>query len=147
MGRKFYMSNRQKLLFMAEELHKRGFGKLRVIPSLSPSGLAWRCSFFDEVNETECIASNWIYKLEPETEEIILSTQELADLFIAENPRFISSCLGSDEPYTDWYSSMLAQLIKNELPYGYADWEIEVDTWETSEGKVINTLPNEKTFF
>lgn len=33
-----YLANRYKLLVVAGELHKRGYGLLQIIPSLSPSG-------------------------------------------------------------------------------------------------------------
>ncbi|MFT4154119.1 hypothetical protein [Parafilimonas sp.] len=149
MDDRFYMTNRQKLLFMVEELHNRGFGKLRVIPSLSPSGVHWRCSFIDETKEHRCIASNWIYGYEKEKsgEEIKLTTQELADLFVKENFEFIEHCKGENEAYTKWYSSILAQLKKGELPYAFADWEMPKGIWRTSEGNDIKTLPGEEKYY
>lgn len=59
-----YMNNRQKLLYMVEELHKRGFGKLEIIPSISPSGMHWRCTFIDETKNHNLIATNWLYDIE-----------------------------------------------------------------------------------
>ena len=136
------MTNRQKLLFMVEELHKRGFGKLLIIPGLSPSGMYWRCSFYDETRNNECGASNWIYNYEKENseEEIKLTTQELTDLFIKENFEFLENCKGENNEYIKWYSDMLLQLKKDELPYAYADWEMQEDIWETSKGNKIKTL-------
>ena len=92
MEENFYMTNRQKLLFMVQEIHKRGYEKLRVIPSLSPSGLSWRCLFIVDTKKEEFIASNWIYKHEKEdsSKEIRLTAKELADLFIGENIEFIN---------------------------------------------------------
>ncbi|HAO08159.1 MAG TPA: hypothetical protein DCQ50_14505 [Chryseobacterium sp.] len=95
---------------MVEELHKRGFGKLRIIPSLAPTGMAWRCSFINETKENRFIASNWIAQHENENSKaaIKLTTQELADLFIKENFEFINHCKGENEEYEKWYSEMLA---------------------------------------
>lgn len=111
MEENFYMTNRQKLLFMVQEIHKRGYEKLRVIPSLSPSGLSWRCLFIVDTKKEEFIASNWIYKHEKEdsSKEISLTAKELADLFIGENIDFINNCKGENEEYTRWYSQMLAK--------------------------------------
>lgn len=149
MSDSFYMTNRQKLLFMVQELHKRGFGKLRIIPSLAPSGMYWRCSFIDEAKTKDFIASNWIHNHENENsrEEIKLTAQELANLFIKENSEFIDYCKGENEEYTKWYSEMLQQLKKDELPYAFADWPMEKGIWETSENNKIKALPNEEKYY
>ncbi|CDF78838.1 hypothetical protein BN863_11260 [Formosa agariphila KMM 3901] len=42
MNKSFYEQNRQKLLQMVKALHKLGYGKTRVIPSIAPIGLALR---------------------------------------------------------------------------------------------------------
>lgn len=149
MADSFYMGNRQKLLFMAQELHKRGFEKLRIIPSLAPPGVSWRCRFIDEAKTKEVIASNWIYNHEKDSpnEEIKLTAQELADLFIKENLEFIEPCKGENEEYAKWYSDMLEQLKKDELPYAFGDFEIPKDVWRTSQGNEIKTLPNEEEYY
>ena len=149
MEENFYMTNRQKVLFMVHELHKRGYGKLRIIPSLSPSGMSWRCSFIDESKNHELIASNWIFHHENEhsTEEIKMTIDELADLFVKENFEFIQYCKGTNEEYEKWYSEMLTQLGKGELPYAFADYFSPTDYWETSEGKQIKTLSNERKYY
>jgi len=143
------MTNRQKLLFMVKELHKRGFGKLRIIPSVAPSGLYWRCNFIDETKSNSFIASNWIHSQEKENskEEIKLTIQELADLFIKENFEFLEHCKGVNEEYAKWYSEMLEKLTKDELPYAFADWEMPMGIWQTSKGREIKTLPNEKKYY
>ncbi len=142
MQNKYYNANRQKLLFMVEKLHQRGFEKLEVIPYLSPSGIYWRCEFMDQSKKTNFMASDWISKHENgnPNNEIKLSLLELADLFIAENLIFMQQCKGINEKYTKWYSEMLKQLKKEELPYAFADWEIIKGIWETSKNKQIKTL-------
>jgi predicted nucleic-acid-binding Zn-ribbon protein len=147
MDTNFYMINRQKLLFIAEELHKRGFGKLRVVPSLSPSGIYWRCNFISETKKHDFAASNWICNQEKENEEIKLTIIELTNLFAKENSDFIEKCKGENKEYTEWYSRMLKQLTKEELPYAIADWKIPKGVWRTSEDKEITTLPNEDKYY
>ena len=83
-----YEINMQKILFIAKELHKRGYEKLRVEPSISPTGLSWRCSYFVILGtkKESIIVSNWIQIEEK------YSIQELADLFEKEYIDFFSKC-------------------------------------------------------
>ena len=143
------MKNRHKLLLVAQELHKRGYGNLRVVPSLSPSGMSWRCSFVDKQSKSEFIVSNWVYKHEDGAlnGEIIISVEELTDVFIRENEDFIALCKGEDERYTTWYSKMVSQLEEDELPYAFADYFSSSGFWKTSEGKEIQTLPGEEKYY
>lgn len=149
MDSNFYRTNRQKLLFMVKVLHARGYEKLRVIPSLSPSGLGWRCKFINETKDSELIASNWIYKHEDENskEEIKRTPQELADLFIKENLEFIDHSKGENEQYTKWYSEMLESLKKDELPFAFSDYFGSTSFWKTSLGNEIKTLLNEQEYY
>jgi hypothetical protein len=142
----FYMTNRQKLLFMVQELHKRSFEKLRIIPSLAPSGLFWRCSFLYESKSPECIASNWLSDCENmySQEEIAKMTpQTLADLFIQENADFIAHCKGENAEYIKWFAEMIEQLEEKELPFAFSDDFSFTDFWKTTKGKEIKILPNE----
>jgi hypothetical protein len=149
MDNSFYITNRQKLLFMVKELHKHGFGKLRIIPSLSPSGMSWRCSFIAKTKNNSLIASSWIYNYEKENslEEIELTYQELANLFIKQNLDFIEDCKGEDEEYVKWYGEMVDNLAEGELPYAFDDYFSPTDFWKTSKGNEIKTLPNEKEYY
>ena len=61
--------------------------------------------------------------------------------------QFIEHCKGKDEEYKNWYSEMLRQLKKGELPYVFADWEMRKITWKTSKGNEIKTLPNEEIYY
>lgn len=149
MANNFYMQNRHKLLLMAEELHKMGYGLLRVVPSLSPSGMYWRCSFVDRGTKTEVIASSWIYTQEESgrSGEIIVSAKELAAIFVRDNGEFIARCVGDDETYTTWYRGMLAQLEADELPYAFAEYFSPGEFWKTSGGKEIKTLPGDIKYY
>ncbi len=144
----YYMINRQKLLFMVRELHKLGFEKLRVVPSISPSGLNWRCEF---VSETEKIAvSNWVDELEGNnSQEIKFTPKELADLFEKKNFDFLEKCKGANKQYVKWYAEMLQTLKQGELPYAFdsSDYFMATDYWLTSDDNKINTLPNEKDYY
>lgn len=144
----YYMINMQKLLFMVRELHKLGFEKLRIVPSISPSGLYWRCEF---VSGADRIAvSNWIDQLSgSDKQEIKFTPQELADLFSNKNFDFLEKCKGANKQYVEWYAEMLQTLNQGELPYALdgSDYFEATDFWNTSEGNKIQTLPNEKDYY
>ena len=149
MADNFYMKNRHKLLLMALELHKRGYGELRVVPYLSPSGVYWRCNFVDKITRTEISTAQWIYDLEEgrKCKELNLTPGEMADIFIKENWEFVALCKGKDEQYTKWYSGMVSQLDEDELPYAFDDYFSPCGFWKTSKGKEIEVLPGEGKYY
>ena len=146
----FYSSNMQKILFVARELHLRGYENFRVIPGLSATGLAWRCQFVCE-NDTQnkIPVSNWIDKQNDDVTmiEIKLSFKELADKFERENLEFLQHCKGGNRIYTQWYKEALEQLEPNELPYAYCDYFTAHGNWETTKEKLIKLLPDENKYF
>ena len=149
MDNNFYMKNRHKLLQMVGELHNRGYGLLRVVPYLSPSGVYWRCNFVDKTTKTDFVASSWIYGIEEKGVDsvITITIDQMADIFIKEHWQFVALCKGSDEKYTKWYSQMLTQLDDDELPYAFADYFSPSGFWRTSKGKEIKTLPGEEKYY
>ncbi|GAA4281965.1 hypothetical protein [Gaetbulibacter aestuarii] len=131
---------------MVKELHKRGYGNLRVIPFISPTGLTWRCELIDIKKQNETLAaSRWIESKRNGNMqvEINLSPKELADLFIKENIDFLEPCKGKSDEYEKWYSQMVENLTENELPHAFdtSDYFFPTDYWLTTENKKINTLP------
>ncbi|KEY19313.1 hypothetical protein [Kaistella antarctica] len=145
----FYMFNMQKLLFIVQELHHRGYEKVRVIPSLSNTGLAWRCSLIctDDDRKESIPASTWIQKVLKIGEESDESIKDLTDVMERDYPKFFKKCLGKNSLYTEWYSQMLKSLEKDELPYAFADYFGPTNYWKTSNNKKIYTLPNEEQYY
>ncbi|UAM98743.1 hypothetical protein K8354_02650 [Polaribacter litorisediminis] len=131
---------------MVKELHKCGYGNLRVIPSISPNGLAWRCEFIDQKKQNDFIASTWIESkmVENYKVEMKLSPQELADLFIKENINFLEHCKEKNEEYEHWYGQMVDSLTEKELPYAfdYGEYFYPTDYWLTTKNKKIVKLLN-----
>jgi hypothetical protein len=148
MEKNHYMINMQRILFVASELHKRGYEKLRVEPSVSPNGMAWRCRFFVNSGEDKnyVIVSTW-KQLEDEGIETTKTLQELTDLFEKENIDFLSKCKGKNQEYVKWFYEMLGKLQEGELPYAFSDYFSSDDYWETSLKSKIKTLPNEKDYY
>ena len=144
-----YMINMQKLLYLVKELHIRGYEKLRIIPSLSPTGLAWRCSLISDTisKRNTIIISNWIQDIFNIEEKNDFSIEQLTDLFVKEHIGFLNECKGKNQEYVKWYSEMLYKLKEGELPYAFSDYFGPTDYWETSEGKKLYTLPDETRYY
>ena len=97
----------QRVLFIAAALHEKGYEKLKIIPSLSPSGLSWRCSFISETDR-EIIVSNWIqHKFDISIKRIEPSISQLTDLFIEEHKDFLKQCIGNNKEYIEWFKGIL----------------------------------------
>jgi type I restriction enzyme, S subunit len=144
--RNIYPINMQKLLRVARELHLRGYEKLRVVPSLSPSGMSWRCSFVAEP-ENGIVTSTWLSEYFNNEREIEYSIIELTEIFEREHMRFLESCKGKNKDYVEWYQNMLSHLEEDELPYAFAEYFSPTDYWKTTNDQKIETLPNEKNFY
>ena len=149
----YYMINMQKLLFLAGELHKRGYENLRVVPCISPNGMAWRCRFdisgdkrqsYKEADIRYVKVSNWIRNFDEEIEEIKLSIQEFTNIFEKEHINFLALCKGENREYVEWYKEMLNKLQEEELPYAFSDYFHATEFWETSSGNKISILPSMK---
>lgn len=145
MSKNHYMINMQKVLHMAGILHTRGYENLHVIPSLSPSGLSWRCVYMTMESEP-VIASNWIFQQLDINEAFEIDTLELTNNFEREQYIFLRSCIGENKEYTEWYRRMLDSLEEEELPYAISDNFSPCKYWQTSNNRRIPTLPYEKRF-
>jgi len=144
-----YMVNMQKLLYMAKELHDRGFHDIRVVPSLSPSGLSWRCTFLlnAKSKKIEIIASSWIQKVMDIYKPGRITVKGMADMFIREHAALMEECSEPESQYVAWYAGMLQQLEEGELPYAYSDSFSPSDYWRTSKEKSIRTLAGENRYY
>jgi hypothetical protein len=150
MGPNFYMLNFQKILYVAGNLHKKGYQNLRIVPSLSPSGLSWRCSFvtIKEGRIVNVYASTWLQGFEKINEkEIELTIEELTNLFIEKENDFLQNCKGKNEEYVKWFERVLQNLKEEELPYAYADYFLPTSFWKTSLGNEITTLPGDEKYY
>lgn len=139
MKKDFYITNLKKTLYIAHELHKRGFESLYVEPSLSPSGCYWRCSFLNShKNASTIIISSWIQKnRDIRKTEITQDITELTELFIQQHQEFLNQCKNKNSAYIEWYQNMLNCLTIEELPYAYSDFYHESNYWMTTKDQKI----------
>lgn len=124
---KSYKQPYVRFMRMIAELHKRGYELLRLCPSVSPNGCAWRALLTPKSN-------TWIYcgallgSFEP-GEGLLLKTngfmpwfderpsfsaEEDADMFVCEYPILASATKGEDKAYVQWFLRAL-----DECEHGY----------------------------
>ncbi len=149
MSENYYMINMQKLLYIVKELHIRGYEKLRIIPSLSPSGLYWRCIFLADTDSdrTTIVSSGWIQDVLAIEQKNEYSIGELTDRFEKDHIDFLNLCKAKNKEYVAWYVDMLHCLKEGELPYAFSDYFGPTGYWETSQKQNIPTLPDEKSYY
>lgn len=131
----------RRVLLMVQDLHRRGYERLRVAPGLSPSGLHWRCSIVpvDHVRRDHgALAID-----EDDTAARYTSSQgagffdwedaehdppvALAGKFLERFPDLSAQGKGADPDYVRWYVRMLRATDPDGLIYAYADWELPED--------------------
>jgi hypothetical protein len=123
---------------------------LRIIPSLSPSGLSWRCSFLTNEGDRRLnlIASNWIQEFyEINDKEIELNIEELTNLLIEKENEFLRNCKGKNEEYVKWFENVLQNLKEEELPYAFADYFSPINFWKTSLENEIKIIPGDEKYY
>lgn len=135
----------RRILLMVGDLHGRGYERLRISPSMSPSGMAWRCSITPASNisasngatlvDWDCLAAHYTSGVGADyfgwDDAADLTPVEMATLFIARFPEIVASAKGEDPAYAHWYQEMLRMTDPDLLPIAYADWDAPEDGLET----------------
>jgi hypothetical protein len=101
-------------LQLVEELHRRGFQRLRILPYLAPSGLFWRL----EIRAADCDElSRW------STSD--LAEAPTAEAFLTAHPQLAEAGRGTDPAYAAWLARVVALARQGWLAYFFADWETD----------------------
>ncbi|HEU0034750.1 MAG TPA: hypothetical protein VFQ53_29200 [Kofleriaceae bacterium] len=139
-----------------QELHLRGYQRLRISPGMSPSGMHWRCAIAPVTNilrrhgalianhaapAAQYSSSDPNFFEWPDTTHA--SPSHLAELFIERFPSLLDAGRGSDWLYAGWYVEMLHLTYPDALPIAYADWELPSDQLATvgSERRIRIPMP------
>jgi hypothetical protein len=103
---------------MVSVLHGQGLQRLRITPSIAPSGLYWRLSVYahgcDDVDR-------WTSGNPDDG----LTAEALADRFVTEHPALVEAGRGADPAYAAWLGDAVAIARRGWLPYFFADWETD----------------------
>jgi hypothetical protein len=128
----------RNILRMVSELHARGYQKIRIAPSMAPSGLYWRCA----ITSSSCISSRHgaiiancyglIARYSSSSgrkyfdwdDATRYNPSRLAELFIKRFPEIANSGKGSDWAYAGWYLEMLYLTDPDCLPIASADYPL-----------------------
>ena len=102
-------------LEMVEELHRRGLQRLRITPSIAPSGLYWRLS----VHAEGCDDVDRWTSGNPDDG---LDAGASADRFVSEHPALAEAGRGDDPAYVAWLHRVVELAGQGWLPYFFADW-------------------------
>jgi hypothetical protein len=97
------------LLELAEELHRRGLQRLRLLPYMAPSGLYWRLQLSGPAQGD---LAHWSTSDPPPT----------ADEALAAHPE-LETGRGDDPAYAAWVTRAVALARQGWLLYFFADWE------------------------
>ena len=105
-------------LEMVEALHRRGHQRLRITPSIAPSGLYWRLS----VSVRGCDDVDRWTTGNPDDG---LDGVALADRFVAEHPALVEAGRGADPEYAAWVTRVASLARDGWLAYFHADWDTD----------------------
>jgi hypothetical protein len=105
-------------LEMVEVLHRRGLQRLRITPSIAPSGLYWRLT----VHAEGCADTDRWTSGNPDDG---LDPEQLADRFVAEHPALAEAGRGHDPAYAAWVGRVVELARQGRLAYFFADWETD----------------------
>lgn len=130
---------------MVAELHLRGYQRLRILPYIAPSGIAWRCAIapaalfsedglrLDESGEfgvtTVTYTSASVAEYFNWSDAKYETPSGLARQFIKRFPQVVAPAKGSDWTYVGWFIEMLGLTYPSRFPYAFADWD-GPEEWE-----------------
>ncbi|MBG6083818.1 hypothetical protein [Zhihengliuella flava] len=127
------------LLEAVRVLHNKGYGRLRALPYLAPSGLGWRLELsklLDPVHGVEprfryTSASGWELFASSEVTYATTKTQPFDEV----TPSFVAHAMtvelelddlrGGLSAYTYWFSALLDHAGTNYVPYHFGDSGID----------------------
>ena len=131
----------QRILMMVHELHKIGYQRIRIAPSMAPSGMFWRCSITHIGNilsthgarPLHCGSESADYTSGQENAYFDWNdarhdtARQLAAKFLERFPEIAKKGHGLDWTYAGWYVQMLGLAEQGVLPVAYGDWYTEPD--------------------
>ena len=105
-------------LEMVEALHRRGLQRLRITPSIAPSGLYWRLT----VSAPDC---DEVVRWTTGNPDDGLDGEALADQLAADHPALVEAGDGADPAYAAWVGRVASLARTGRLAYFFADWETD----------------------
>ena len=131
-----------RLLAMVHELHKAGYQRIRILPSMAPSGVHWRCRISDAANFTpDGLAMR--SEVLPERVAVYssgsgaryfgwedgptLTARLLARRFLTAFPAIAAQGRGRDWAFAGWLTDVLGRAEHGSFVVFHADYELPED--------------------
>lgn len=139
------------IILMLDELHKRGYEQLRILPGLSPSGFYWRWRIYPKallgndkylernLNLPSSITSGCPYGSTGK-EASCNDYKELADEFISLYQNVIEAGKRPDAEYIRWFQQIVNKAKENIVPLAYYDY-FNAKEWEFSDREDLSFPP------
>ncbi|WP_186370564.1 ADP-ribosylglycohydrolase family protein [Enterobacter sp. DE0047] len=146
-----------RMMEMTHELHTLGYQKIRIFPSMSPSGCHWRLEWVPDYsvpsavmppehsNEHEIARYTSGAGWQPFEWQSVksLSALEMAQQFLHHFPELARAGKGDDWAYAGWLTKLLGEVRQGKLPYFLADWDIDLSKGVPMHGGEPFPLPPE----
>lgn len=141
MDKMYHFNPYRRFIRTVEELHRMGYERIRICPSTSPTGLAWRCAITTKANTSKRCGA--MLSSEKNKDLVFLSNGSFPWEMMSKSPydnalKFIKSFptiaekgKGLDEKYASWFKKVVRECFHFQLPTAYGDY---YHCWE--EGKM-----------
>ena len=128
-----------RLIAMVHELHKAGYQRIRICPSMAPNGIHWRCGISFAANvagdgRTFCggtegqvaayssgQGANYFGWADGDR----LTARQMARRFLTAFPLIAERGAGLDWPYAGWLTDVLGYAEHGKFVAFYADYELD----------------------
>ena len=144
-----------RLIAMVHELHKAGYQRIRICPSMAPNGIHWRCtiSYADNVASDGCgfggdpdgqvarYTSGDGARYFGWTDGERLTARQMAHRFLEAFPAIAEKGAGRDWPYAGWLTDVLGYAEHGKFVSFHADYPLDPD--EIARWKPPPVPPNE----
>lgn len=129
-----------RLIAMVHELHKAGYQRIRICPSMAPTGLHWRCTISYAANVGEdgkyfrggggeghaaSYSSGQGASYFGWTDGDRLTAREMARRFLTAFPAIAEKGAGLDWPYAGWLTDVLGYAEHGKFVAFHADYPLD----------------------
>ena len=128
-----------RLIAMVHELHKAGYQRIRICPSMAPNGIHWRCTISyagnvaqygggfggDPEGEVARYTSGDGARYFGWTDGERLTARQMAKRFLEAFPRIAEKGAGVDWPYAGWLTDVLGYAEHGKFVSFYADYPLD----------------------
>jgi hypothetical protein len=128
-----------RLIAMMHELHKAGYQRIRICPTMAPSGLYWRCTITYAANVGEdgysirADADGYLARYTsgqgnhyfdwPDADK--MTARHLAQRFLSAFPIIAEKGKGRDWPYAGWLTDLLGHAEHGKFVVFAADYPLD----------------------